>query len=1636
MAFADGNIIIGTSVDMYGMNTGLKKIKNAVKQLSYFAGATLGIVGLVKFGKAALDAASDVQEVQNVVDVSFGEMSWMVEDFAKTCIEKFGMSELAAKQTAGSFMAMGKSLGLTKDTAAKMSLQLTGLTGDFASFYNISQDYARVALSAIYTGETETLKRYGIVLTEANLQEFAAKRGIEGKVKAMDAATKTMLRYQYVMAATTDITGDFARTADSWANQVRVLQERWKQLLITVGNGLKVVFTPVLRYLNQVLGAFIKFANTIGAILAKLFGLKWSSVSGDIGDLSDSLSGVSDGAEDAADGLDDAGDSAKKAGKEAKKALAPFDELNNVLTDTGKAAKGAAGGGGAGGLDDLGFDLGGGWSGFDPKVLLPDIADLFELGRYLSKLLEDMLRNIDWAKVYLAAKNFGKGLADFLNGLITPSLFDAIGETIANSLNAALNAAFTFGKLFDWTNLGRSLAAGVNSFFENFDFELLGRTINVWAKGILDTILQFMRDVDWELIGKQIGTLLKTIDWIGILSKVGEVIWEAINAAVEMYVSMFETAPFETAVLTIVGIFALLNSQLGTALASGINNLLLLGQALFGITPAMMQLEKTSPLLSGIIYTLDMFKVAFGDLIAAIAGGSSVFAGLQIFFDDISRALPLAAKGIIGVVAAIGEFFIIKNAVEDLITAVSLGEDTWMTWVKAIGEIVVAFGLAATAFSMVFGFPGGLIAAGIVAVIAGFVGINDAINTLSQVHYEEVFSAIIASTEDGTHTLHDYKTVMQDVADAATADIDKMNEKFKHLDESRSEVEETCDVITRIHTVMQSTGDLTKDEIKSLSDAFKGLKEDLTSLIEEQYDMLMQQEIVDRAYLKSIGEWNDAVDDERFQKTIANLQAHKQAAIADAETIIQTSQEATDELQKQFEAYEKGEIELEDYNKAITAYADAISPAVELTQQLSGKTDEVKKITDDASSSIEKLSGKLKLTGSDIEHTNDLQTQAKTAVTDMRTAYENAVLAVGEESKKYREELDKMSLSEEDRARALENHNKTVKEKLTKLQDTYATSLGAIQGDIVELVPKALEEFGKKWNDLSWWEKNITWGGDKEKYMKESGAKFVQDVIGEGDGSLGEELERAFDSLGVEGGNWAKSAADEMLQNMFITAQDDLTYALDTQLNPALQEAINKTGTFADEAVKQYGFKDKFIQWGKDLVAGFNEGVDENGDTTNTSITDWIDKVVGFIHDSALKFGSPSQTAHDFGADTVVGFNEGIDAEKDSTQSIVDEWLNGIKELFTPFIEEVGAKFTELPEQIKQAFNDISSWFETNVFTPINEGFNNFIQTTEHVFSEIHNTVTDIWDDIVSWFENDIVQNLIQSFSTFQGDVETIFDDLWSGIQDIWGNVTSWFEQAVCNPIRDIFNNWQNDVEQIFNSANDAITNIWGQVSSWFESQVADPVKQCFENALQEIERFFSDLWSNIETIWGNACGWFESTVIQPVQNLFNNLINGPGGLDSLWQTLWESVETGGRNAINSVISVFESGINGIIRMVNSFIDGFNKVASGVASTAGVSYSSIPNVSSISIPRLAKGAVIPPNKQFIAMLGDQKHGTNIETPLETMVDAMYQALQKAGLGGGNNQDIVVQIDGYEIARATRKQDRIFRQSTGHSMFGY
>ena len=468
------------------------------------------------FGKLAeaIDISSQLTEVQNVVDVTFGSYVDKVEALADISIPQLGMSELETKKIASRFQAMGTAMGFAQGSMADMSVELTRLTADMASFYNVEQDAVAEDLSAIFTGQTRPMRQYGIDLTQATLKEWALKQGLDANIESMSQMEKTLLRYQYVMANTGAAQGDFLRTQNTWANQVRILKNNLQQLATVIGGTLINALKPLVKALNVAMQHLIAFAKTVSDALGKIFG--WEYEAGTGGVTSDLETG-SDYAEDLAGGMDDAADAAKRL----KSYLLSIDELN-VLEP--QKEDDSISGGISGGIGDLGDEVSNGnWIKTDSlfKKFESEIDTLYKLGDYISQTLSRAMESIEWEKVYEKAENFGKGLADFLNGLISPRLFGNVGKTIANSLNAVIRASLKFAENFDFEEFGASLAWAVNDFFANFDFRRLAESINKWVDGIKKSIQSFLSTLRWKDILSGINDFLGTLEMDSVFVLIG-----------------------------------------------------------------------------------------------------------------------------------------------------------------------------------------------------------------------------------------------------------------------------------------------------------------------------------------------------------------------------------------------------------------------------------------------------------------------------------------------------------------------------------------------------------------------------------------------------------------------------------------------------------------------------------------------------------------------------------------------------------------------------------------------------------------------------------------------------------------------------------------------------------------------------------------------------------------------------------------------------------------------------------------------------------------------------------------------------------------------------------------------------------
>lgn len=458
----------------------------SVKKLSIASLAIGGVISLIisairkviSIAKEGIELASQLEEVQNVVEVSFGNMTQDVEEFSKKALYSLGMSELTAKKMASTFMAMSNSMGISAKDGRNMALQLTALAADMASFYNVSQDVAQTALNSIFTGETETLKKFGIVLTETNLKAFALSRGITKSYSSMTEAEKVALRYNYVLQATANAQGDFARTSGSWANQTRLLKEQLNILKTALGQILIAVILPLVKALN----ALLSFIISIGRAIGSLFGKKTGMVK-TISDANTITGGLAGKADSVGDGFEKANQSAKKL----QRTIAAFDELN-VLNpkDQGSSSADLSGGGG--------FDLG-----------IPEYDYNAELGKansFFDKLEQavanffNKIKNSPFGQwLSSTIKLIGQTFKNIYDTILKP-IIENIGNSFSNLWNEHLKPFFgELGELLG--NIGIILLAQLDMFliFINFLVDTFGPVISDIFNIVWNTIMEVVGNI-------------------------------------------------------------------------------------------------------------------------------------------------------------------------------------------------------------------------------------------------------------------------------------------------------------------------------------------------------------------------------------------------------------------------------------------------------------------------------------------------------------------------------------------------------------------------------------------------------------------------------------------------------------------------------------------------------------------------------------------------------------------------------------------------------------------------------------------------------------------------------------------------------------------------------------------------------------------------------------------------------------------------------------------------------------------------------------------------------------------------------------------------------------------------------------
>lgn len=439
-------------LDLVVNKNGFDKQMQSIQGIAKKAGATLAAAFSVKkiadFGKKCLELGSDLSEVQNVVDVTFPKMTAKVDEFAKSAAASFGLSETMAKRYTGTFGAMAKAFGFTEKQAYDMGTTLTGLAGDVASFYNLSQDEAYTKLKSVFTGETESLKDLGVVMTQTALDAYALANGFGKTTQQMSEAEKVALRYSFVQDQLSAAQGDFARTSDSWANQMRILKLQVESVMSTIGQGLINLFTPVIKIINTVISKIATLANAFKALTELLTGNKSSPGSG--------IEETTEAAESLETATEGVGSAAEKAAKKMK-GLMSFDKLNNIQSSS-------SGSGGAGGSAGSSVDFGSLAEGADAaqeaeqkintafekiENRVKELGNLFKNG-FKAGLGDDFTASLERTKEHL------KGIKDSLVDIFTD------GRVVESANKCADKVAYAFGQVTGATvSIGQTVAENI-----------------------------------------------------------------------------------------------------------------------------------------------------------------------------------------------------------------------------------------------------------------------------------------------------------------------------------------------------------------------------------------------------------------------------------------------------------------------------------------------------------------------------------------------------------------------------------------------------------------------------------------------------------------------------------------------------------------------------------------------------------------------------------------------------------------------------------------------------------------------------------------------------------------------------------------------------------------------------------------------------------------------------------------------------------------------------------------------------------------------------------------------------------------------------------------------------------------------
>lgn len=687
-------------------STSLSSLASQLENIKKRAAQLVSLKAIATYLANAVTKFNDFYEATDLFNNAMGELSGQATELINKMESLLGIDPTEAMTNIATIQSLATSFGLASDKAYILSKNLTQLAYDESSYWNKDTATTFTAIASAISGELEPIRRLGVDLSQARLQQELLALGFNKQVSSLSQADKAVLRYIAIMKQTTNIQGNLAQTISSPANMVRILKSEISQLAKAVGQLLYPAFKAIL----PVLIAAVDLIKEFVVSLASVFGQKieftdFSKTQKDIG-------GV-------ANAMDDTADATKAAAKAAKDYTMGFDELNIIDPSQNSGSSGSGGGGAAGNLlgdvDLSQYDMFKDYAGSAVDEIKAKLKSLdsfqigTQIGEQLNKLMGmiyDAIHSVDWASL-------GAVFADGINGLVDSVDWDLFGRLLADRFiiefellggflsqldwTSVLNAFIDgFSGFFhelsdwiatvDWTSIGKQLTDKISDALQNADIEKLARVLFNFITDSINAVSDFLAGTDSYQLGQDLVDFairaVTSVDWAGLAQAIGRFFGEAFIEALDFMGGLvsriadyFEKkvaeGPFDNVGLNIVyGIYYGIQDAITNVASWIVENVF-------------------NPFING-------FKSAFGinspSTVMAEQGGY-IIAGLKKGITDAISSVTETAKKILSAIKSAFDNFSLfdigKNLIQGLINGVNNMIETAKNAVANVGNAVI-----------------------------------------------------------------------------------------------------------------------------------------------------------------------------------------------------------------------------------------------------------------------------------------------------------------------------------------------------------------------------------------------------------------------------------------------------------------------------------------------------------------------------------------------------------------------------------------------------------------------------------------------------------------------------------------------------------------------------------------------------------------------------------------------------------------------------------------------------------------------------------------------------------------------------------------------------------------------------------